>query len=228
MSRPAMARRSPVRAGQLLLLLRRRQLTGLEPEGASPGTRSALAPLRWRFERLFNAGNRRPSRHAPYAARELRRAGGGIRPFPDCATLPVVSPMDQRDEKHGVLTSQCGKQQVDVDGLGVVGHVLFPVSGWLRWIVVDDARGAPGSEGKRKGNQVGGLVMLVPGIGSGSCEERRAPGRIRRTKSASALKAFEVLACPGVAMPTRLAGSAFASRMASARSPSLLATTAQS
>ena len=36
------------------------------------GDRSAPAPLRERFERLFNMGDRLPSRHVPCAARGLR------------------------------------------------------------------------------------------------------------------------------------------------------------
>ena len=55
---PAAARRSPVRAGRPPLLLRWRQLTGIgQVQGAPARTRSALAPLRWRFERLFNASD---------------------------------------------------------------------------------------------------------------------------------------------------------------------------
>ena len=47
-----------------------------------PRARSAPAPLRGRFERLFNAGDRLASRHAPSAARDLRCVGGSIRRCP--------------------------------------------------------------------------------------------------------------------------------------------------
>ena len=60
-------------------------------------TRSALAPLRGRFERLFNAGDCLPSRHAPYAARELRCRGGPIRRCPHRTTFPVDPLTDKRD-----------------------------------------------------------------------------------------------------------------------------------
>ena len=52
---PAAARRSSVRAGRPPLRPRRRQLTRTARSDVSARTRFALAPLRGRFERLFNA-----------------------------------------------------------------------------------------------------------------------------------------------------------------------------
>ena len=95
---PAAARWSPVRAGRPpLVLRRRRQPTRKGPRWPSPATRSALAPLRGRFERLFNASDCLPSRHALVVARELRFRGGRIRRCPHWATYPVDPSTDQCD-----------------------------------------------------------------------------------------------------------------------------------
>ena len=72
-----------VDAGGEVVERRRLRRTGLRSYLSElPRARSAPAPLRGRFERLFNAGDRLASRHAPSAARDLRCVGGSIRRCP--------------------------------------------------------------------------------------------------------------------------------------------------
>ena len=73
-----------------------------------------------------------------------------------------------------------------------------------------------------------GFRMLVPGIGSSSCECRKPLVRIWRAKSACFFSCCEGLPVPGVTSPIRLPCCSRTRRIASATSLSLLTTTPQS
>ena len=89
-----------------------------EAHRREPAPRS---PPRGRFERLFNAGDCLPSRHAPYAARELRCAGRRTRPFPDCTPSRPFRRRSNVTKNMGVLSSQCAKQQHRRQGFQCTG-----------------------------------------------------------------------------------------------------------
>ena len=73
-------------------------------------------------------------------------------------------------------------------------------------------------------HQAAGFRMVVPGIGSGSCECRKPLARIRRTKSACFFSCCEGFRVPGVTSPIRLPCCSRTRHMASAMSLSLLTT----
>ena len=89
---------------------------------------------------------------------------------------------------------------------------------------VDPPRRAP----RRSRYQDAGFLMLVPGMGSGSCECRNPLALTCREKSACAMSCRDGLPVPGVTNPIRLPRCRRTSRMASAMSLSLPTTTPQS